>query len=122
MKNCKKCKEDKHENEYYSQIQRGKNGQEWPYLDPYCKKCRIEYSTNRSLEIKIEAINYLGGSCQDCGLIDKPCVYDFHHLDPSKKEIAFGSRGGKSFESLKPELDKCVLLCANCHRKRHSKM
>jgi hypothetical protein len=76
---------------------------------------------NSGKEIKEKAIEYLGGKCTDCGLVDEPCVYDFHHLDPTQKEIAFGSRGGKSFESLKPELDKCVLLCANCHRKRHYK-
>ena len=63
----------------------------------------------------------MGGKCADCGLKDDPSVFDFHHLDPSKKEIAFGSRGGKSFDTLKPELDKCILLCANCHRKRHIK-
>ena len=121
MKVCKKCKAEKENDEFYSQIQRGTNGQVWSYLDCYCKVCRLDYASERFKNIKIQAIEYLGGKCVDCGLVDMPCVYDFHHLDPTKKEIAFGSRGGKSFKTIKEELDKCVLLCANCHRKRHSK-
>jgi len=121
MKICKKCNEEKEFSEFYTQTQKSNNGEKtWQYYDCYCKKCRSEYSGQRSLAIKIKAIQYLGGKCQDCGLVDSPCVYDFHHLDPSKKELAFGKRGGKSFETIKSELDKCVLLCANCHRKRHN--
>lgn len=122
MKVCKRCKEKKDDSAFYSHIQKGKNGQGWPYLDCYCKSCRINASNERSVDIKKQAIEYLGGKCQDCGLVDNPCVYDFHHLDPSKKALAFGTRGGKSFKTLKTELDKCVLLCANCHRKRHSRV
>lgn len=117
---CKKCGEEKEISEFYSQIQRGKEGQEYRYYDSYCKKCRLQYSADRSRNIKMQAIEYLGGKCQDCGVVDDPCIYDFHHLDPSKKDLAFGQRGGSSFVKLKPELDKCVLLCANCHRKRHA--
>ena len=119
MKKCNKCNVEKELIQFYTQQQKGKENQIWIYYDSYCKSCRIQYSKDRSKEIKEKAIEYLGGKCIDCGLIDESCVYDFHHLDPSKKEISFGSRGGKSFESLKEELDKCVLLCANCHRKRH---
>lgn len=122
MKKCNKCNVEKELTEFYAQQQKGKEGQIWKYYDSYCKPCRIQYTNDRSKEIKERAIEYLGGKCLDCGLIDEPCVYDFHHLDPTQKEIAFGSRGGKSFESLKHELDKCVLLCANCHRKRHYKL
>lgn len=116
---CKKCGEEKSVEDFYKQTQKGKNGQSWLYYDSYCKKCRLEYAANRSRDIKIQAIEYLGGKCSDCGLVDDPCVYDFHHLDPSKKDLSFGKCKSRSFESIKPELDKCVLLCANCHRKRH---
>ena len=119
MKICKKCTQEKEDSDFYKGTQRGINGQVWFYLDSYCKKCRIEYSINRSKEVKAKAVEYLGGKCVDCDLIDDICIYDFHHIDPTKKELAFGQRGGKSFESLKLELDKCVLLCSNCHRKRH---
>ena len=121
---CKKCGVEKDESEFYSFYKRSKEdkSKKWKYLDSLCKKCRTEYSDERRRSIKIKAIEYLGGKCVDCGIVDDPCIYDFHHVDPTIKEIAFGTRGGKSFESLKSELDKCVLLCANCHRKRHNKM
>lgn len=40
-------------------------------------------------------------------------------MNPLEKEFTI-SGGTRSFESLKLELDKCVLLCANCHRELHS--
>jgi len=121
MKICKKCNLQKLEVDFYKQKQVGNNGQIWPYLDCYCKSCRLKASSDRSRNVKIKAIEYLGGKCKDCGLQDDPCVFDFHHTDPTQKELTLASRGGRSFKSIKAELDKCELLCANCHRKRHSK-
>lgn len=43
---------------------------------------------------------------------------EFHHLDPSEKDPDYYSLK-IDFDKLKPELDKCVLLCANCHREKH---
>lgn len=40
---------------------------------------------------------------------------EFHHLDPSKKEFTLSKRGARSLERLRAEVDKCVLLCSNCH-------
>lgn len=67
---------------------------------------------------KLKAVEYKGGKCQICGY--NKCVrsLQFHHLDPNEKD--FGISGGtKSFEKLKPELDKCILVCANCHCEIH---
>jgi hypothetical protein len=75
-------------------------------------------------DIKQQIITYLGGKCLDCNLIDEPAVYDCHHLESAKKDfnICAGAwRNYRTFNQLKPELDKCVLLCAVCHRKRHAK-
>lgn len=119
MKTCKHCSLDLSEENFYKQIQRSPSGKICNYLDSICKTCRKIYSLNRRRELKRQCVEYLGGACKDCGLIDDPVVYDFHHLDPSKKELAFGDSINRSFESLKTELDKCVCLCANCHRKRH---
>jgi hypothetical protein len=46
---------------------------------------------------------------------------DFHHLDPSKKEIRVTNAAmrGWSIEKLKQEISKCTVLCSNCHRKLH---
>jgi predicted HNH restriction endonuclease len=68
------------------------------------------------------AVEYLGSECKGCGLkTDKYCVYDFHHTTPENKEADPGSLLHYSWERLKKELDKCVLLCANCHRIEHDK-
>jgi len=80
-------------------------------------------STQKRLRaIKEKSVEYLGGKCVKCGY-DK-CIeaLEFHHLNPEAKEKRDNGRGidrRKSFEKQKPELDKCILLCANCHREEH---
>ena len=72
--------------------------------------------------MKQMAVDRLGGECVDCGLkTEHVCVYDFHHKDPAEKDFSIGEmrRNTKSWEKIASELDKCVLLCANCHRIRH---
>lgn len=67
---------------------------------------------------KLKAIAYKGSKCLVCGYNRSIRVLQFHHIDPKSKE--FGISGStKSFEKLKPELDKCVLLCSNCHGEVH---
>lgn len=74
----------------------------------------------RSHSNKARMVEYLGGKCLDCGGKFLDVVFDFHHLDPSQKDFALSAARGNSWETIKPELDKCVLLCANCHRTRHA--
>ena len=62
----------------------------------------------------------MGGKCHECKLVDDPAVYDFHHLDPKQKDFSIGQQA-KSFDKIKSELDKCIMLCANCHRKMHNR-
>jgi hypothetical protein len=87
--------------------------------DSCCKSCRLKYSIARRREIKLKAIEYLGGKCVDCGEC-RPisAIYDFHHKDPTLKDFSIGKNTLK-FESITKELDKCELLCSNCHRIRH---
>lgn len=58
--------------------------------------------------------------CSSCPE-NNPCCLEFHHIDPSKKEIEIGKAASRkwSIERLKKEIKKCLLLCANCHRKLH---
>jgi hypothetical protein len=110
---CTKCLEEKDSNNFYIQNDR-KSG------SSYCKKCFNKYCMDRWSARKIEAINYKGEKCVDCGLHkEHPSVYEFHHLDPSQKDYNWQKLRQKSIKAIKLELDKCVLLCANCHRKRH---
>jgi len=68
---------------------------------------------------KLWAINYLGGTCQSCGGVFHPAVYEFHHLDPITKDRDPSKMMSLSVDRLQNELNKCELLCANCHRLRH---
>lgn len=73
--------------------------------------------------LKRRCVEYKGGICADCGGTFALNVYEFHHPDPSAKEfeISRTSSVTRRFEKLIPELDKVVLLCANCHRMVHFK-
>lgn len=71
-------------------------------------------------ELRDKAVQYGGGQCQLCGY--KKCVsaLEFHHRNPLEKDFN-PSRGYKlRWAALKAELDKCVLVCANCHREIHA--
>lgn len=79
------------------------------------------YKKNRVEQRKIEALNYKGGMrCMACG-IDEPILglYTLHHRDPSEKEFTWAQIRNKTLEEIKPELDKCDVLCPNCHVKVH---
>jgi len=87
----------------------------------YCKSCSVKSGIERSRQLTLECINYKGGKCQNCGYNKYAGALDFHHRDPSKKDFAICKRlrVAKLNDALKKELDKCDLLCANCHREEH---
>ena len=61
--------------------------------------------------------------CMVCGENDTACL-DFHHIDPKQKDgsIAAGIRSrGWSKQRVLKEMQRCTVLCANCHRKHHYK-
>jgi 5-methylcytosine-specific restriction endonuclease McrA len=86
----------------------------------------------RKIQIKIQNVNYKnnlkkqfiaykGGKCENCGYSKNcPTVYHFHHTDPSQKEFGISQAKRKYKEELVwTELDKCQLLCSNCHGEIH---
>ena len=71
--------------------------------------------------IKKKAVEYKGGECFCCHQKYPQSVYDFHHLDPSQKDFNLGNKHSTvKWETVKKELDKTILVCANCHRLIHS--
>lgn len=72
---------------------------------------------------KIELIARLGNGCQHCGLEyngKNGAVFEFHHIEPETKKFGLGSElTNKAMAELRAEVDKCVLLCANCHQIYH---
>ncbi len=112
---CPNCKELKVKSEFYFQKDR-KNG------TSYCKSCFNEYCQKRWINKKLKAIQYKGGKCIDCNIANLPYpVYEFHHLEPKEKDLDWTKLRLKSLKAINAELDKCILLCANCHRIRHYK-
>lgn len=103
-------------------------------LSYYCKACtKIKYTNftrdTKKINLKVvekkalrkqEAIQLFGDKCFDCGQTFPPCCYDFHHLDPSKKELNPANAVQYSKERYLKEISKCIMLCSNCHRIRHS--
>ena len=83
---------------------------------------KFEKQRRNRQERKRKAVQYLGGKCVDCGLqTDFMSVYDFHHKDAETKSdrVAELISHYRSWEIVQAELDKCILLCSNCHRIRH---
>jgi hypothetical protein len=69
---------------------------------------------------KEKCVLYLGGKCITCGYSKNFAALDFHHTNPETKDFEIGSGHTRKFESIKQELDKCILLCSNCHRELHA--
>lgn len=71
--------------------------------------------------IKRKAVEYKGNKCSCCGGTYPYAVYDFHHLNPEEKDFGLGDKHSTvKWELVKIEIDKCILLCANCHRMVHN--
>jgi 5-methylcytosine-specific restriction endonuclease McrA len=61
---------------------------------------------------RLEHIKYLGGKCVKCGITER---LEFDHINKESKEFSIGSRVAMKTNKLKEELDKCQLLCYDCH-------
>ena len=112
---CNICQEEKRSEEFYTR----RNLQS---LSPYCKICTNTQAIKRQRNFKEECVNYKGGKCQHCNYSKYIGALEFHHLDPTKKDFGIGGTSITKFNSdIKIELDKCILLCANCHREEHAR-
>lgn len=86
------------------------------------RESKTKYRRDKRRSRKSELIQYKGSICLDCGLKyngENGCVFDFHHLFDKEFAVS-GNVMEKSLENLKKELDKCEILCSNCHRQRHA--
>jgi hypothetical protein len=87
-----------------------------------CRKCNVEAVSKRRKDIKTMALDYKGGKCEICSYDKCITSLDFHHLDPSQKDFGISHKGHtRSWEKVKVELDKCILVCKNCHGEIHEK-
>lgn len=115
---CPMCKKEKNLDEFYVRYgRRGSGG--------YCKKCSNQYHSKRVKRVKLKMIEYKGGKCEGCGLKLEDthyAVFHFHHLDPSKKDPNFTKIKFQKWDYIKKEIDKCALLCSNCHIMEHARI
>ena len=93
-----------------------------PKLDSVTlKKNRSKSVVNWRKDKKIKLVEYKGGSCQVCGYEKSIGALAFHHRDPEKKDFNISAKS-YAYERLKKEVDKCVLVCGNCHIEIHEEI
>lgn len=85
-----------------------------------CKSCILIFNVDQRQEAKRQAVAYKGGGCSKCGYNKCLAALHFHHLDPKDKDKTWNHLKSKFSDKMKLELDKCVLLCANCHIEEHN--
>lgn len=97
----------------------------------YCYSCSPTVNENcthaENLTIKRRAIKkmlieYKGGKCSRCGYNKCMRALEFHHLDPTQKDFGISRQLNRSISKLKEEVDKCILLCSNCHAEIHQEL
>ncbi len=113
---CRMCNVEKEVGEFMARKDRRNN------VHSYCRSCLSAYGAKIEKNNKKELVEYKGGKCQNCGYSKSHSALEFHHLDPSKKDFTIGYKRRISLDKLKEEVDKCVMLCSNCHRVEHQRI
>jgi hypothetical protein len=85
---------------------------------PETKAVRAQFDKDRRSQKKQIVLEAKSNPCADCGKTYPPRCMDFHHVR-GPKLFLIGRTAGRSPAELKREIEKCVLLCCNCHRLRH---
>jgi len=111
-KKCPSCNQEKPISEFHKR--KNKRPGSW------CKSCMTKQAVARQRKYKEMAIEYKGGACISCGFAKYAGSLDFHHVDPKQKDAGVSKLTRSPMtDKIQHELDKCVLLCANCHRMVH---
>jgi hypothetical protein len=82
-----------------------------------CSSCKV---SERRRSIKKLLVDYKGGKCSGCKYKKFLGALQFHHTNPEEKDFQISGNHCRSIEKLKKEVDKCVLLCGNCHSEVHA--
>jgi hypothetical protein len=83
-----------------------------------------QYYYERNLKKRKQSTDWLveykkNKKCYFCNETEPICL-DFHHIDDTKKEFNISNMKYQSTERMKKEIEKCVIVCSNCHRKIHT--
>lgn len=109
-KQCMKCRRTTSPTRNYTYSERSETSKE------SSKQAVVKYRQNQ----KLKAVAYLGGKCKFCNYDKSVTALSFHHRNPEEKEFSVSNVTMK-WDRLLPELDKCDLVCQNCHREIHYK-
>ena len=109
---CSCCNKEKSAEEFYSRKDR--NGKQY-----YCKVCYNKYQTERWIARKLKAIEIMGGQCSICGYDKNYGALHLHHREPGEKEYGWPQVCKMAWEKILAEINKCILVCANCHAEIH---
>jgi len=110
-KQCPKCTEIKELKEFNVRP----NGN----ITSYCSKCNNDNRYSIIKQHKITLLNELGNRCSKCGYNKNTSALEFHHTEPEHKDFHISRANTTNLNKLRKEIDKCILLCANCHREEH---
>lgn len=131
MKTCSNCKAEKELDDFsFKNKSKGTRQSECKICKRKLDKILYDTGANRKQSIRRSA-NKLRDQARDYVnqfKKDNPCskcgetrfyVLDFHHLSDKKYNVSCAIFRAISLDTLKKEIEKCVLLCANCHRELH---
>lgn len=85
-----------------------------------CKECMKEYSKEKRRFLKFKCVKIKGEKCSKCGYNKNYSALEFHHVS-NDKIFNLSNLSSHSWDDIKKELEKCILLCANCHSEEHNK-
>lgn len=104
VSHCKECQRS-----YYKAAYTEK------YVDKYKDQNKIRRDGNAALLLEYKR----SCSCVKCGETEPVCL-DFHHVDPTQKDFGIGAAMGRNWTKILEEIEKCIVVCSNCHRKIHA--
>jgi len=89
------------------------------FLNPDKARKRADKQKQLQRSLKQKNVDYKGGCCQICGYKESLGALSFHHIKRKDKSFSIANARQINWELIKKELDKCALLCANCHSEVH---
>ncbi len=85
------------------------------------KKNNYKRVCNHRQKIKKKSVDYKGGKCEICGYDKSIWSLHFHHINSAEKTFSISEYGNLAWKTIQKELDKCKIICANCHGELHEK-